>query len=61
MKRIVVETVLVIGVLVLGLEAIHYRQAVLDANVDRKRAWSTVVQLRQTCGEHAHDAASSPR
>ena len=49
MKRLVFETALVIGVLVLGLEAVHYREAVLDANVDRKRAWNTVRELRAKC------------
>jgi hypothetical protein len=52
MKRIVFETGLVVAVVVLGLEAVHYRQAVLEANVDRKRAWHTVVELRDKC-EHA--------
>ena len=49
MKRLVFETGLVIAVLVFALEAIHYRQAVLEANVDRKRAWKTVVELRRAC------------
>ncbi|MCA1826487.1 MAG: hypothetical protein ABR567_14895 [Myxococcales bacterium] len=52
MKRILFETALVLGVIVLGLEAVHYREAVLEANVDRKRAWKTVVELREKC-EHA--------
>src|SRR5262249_27242918 len=37
-KRTVFETALIMAVLVLGLEVIHYRNAVLEANVDRKRA-----------------------
>lgn len=41
---------MVVAVLVLFLEVIHYRNAVLDANVDRKRAWNTVVELREQCG-----------
>jgi hypothetical protein len=49
MKRIAFETGLVVAVIVLGLEAVHYREAVLEANVDRKRAWSTVVELREKC------------
>ena len=51
MKRTAFETALVIAVLALGLEVIHYRNAVLEANVDRKRAWKTVVELRQQCEE----------
>jgi hypothetical protein len=54
MKRIVLEMALIVMVIVLGLEAVHYREAVLDANIDRKRAWKTVVDLRQSCAEHAH-------
>jgi hypothetical protein len=49
MKRIALETGLVVAVIVLGLEAVHYREAVLEANVDRKRAWNTVVELREKC------------
>jgi hypothetical protein len=49
MKRMAFETALVIAVIALVLEVIHYRNAVLEANVDRKRAWSTVVELRQKC------------
>ncbi|HYV67130.1 MAG TPA: hypothetical protein VE964_12870 [Myxococcales bacterium] len=49
MKRTVFETALVMAVLVLGLEVIHYRNAVLEANVDRDRAWKTVVDLRHKC------------
>lgn len=49
MKRIAFETGLVVAVIVLGLEAVHYREAVLDANIDRKRAWNTVVELREKC------------
>ena len=51
MKRTAFETALVIAVLALILEVIHYRDAVLEANVDRKRAWKTVVELRQRCEE----------
>ena len=49
MKRTVFETALVMMVLVLGLEVVHYRNAVLEANVDRKTAWHTVVELRRKC------------
>ena len=49
MKRTVFETALVMMVLVLGLEVVHYRNAVLEANVDRKVAWRTVVELRHRC------------
>ncbi|HET7784422.1 MAG TPA: hypothetical protein VFL36_00495 [Myxococcales bacterium] len=49
MTRIALETGLVVAVIVLGLEAVHYREAVLEANVDRKRAWHTVVELREKC------------
>jgi hypothetical protein len=48
-KRTVFETALVMMVLVLGLEVVHYRNAVLEANVDRKNAWHTVVELRRKC------------
>jgi len=51
MKRTAFETALVIAVLALILEVIHYRNAVLEANVARKRAWKTVVELRQACEE----------
>ncbi|HEY2030817.1 MAG TPA: hypothetical protein VGH20_16585 [Myxococcales bacterium] len=47
MKRLFFEVALVVGVLVLGLEAVHYRNAVLECNVDRHRAWNTVVDLRE--------------
>ena len=47
MKRLVFEIALFIGILVMGLEAVHYRNAVLEANVDRNRAWNTVVELRR--------------
>ena len=47
MKRLIFEIATVVGVLVLLLEAVHYRNAVLEANVDRKRAWNTVVELRR--------------
>ena len=59
MKRILFDTALVLAVIVLGLEAIHYRSAVLDANVDRKRAWKTVVELREKC-EHADAQRTIP-
>jgi len=49
MKRVAFETALVVAVLALFLEVIHYRNAVLDANVDRNRAWKTVVELRHRC------------
>jgi hypothetical protein len=57
MKRIVLETGLVVAVIVLGLEAVHYREAVLEANIDRNRAWNTVVQLREKCEDTAAHAA----
>ena len=59
MKRMALETAVVITAIVLGLEAIQYRQAVLEANVDRKRAWKTVVELRRACLEHT-DALPPP-
>jgi hypothetical protein len=55
-KRIVFETALVVAVLVLGLEAVHYRNAVLEANIDRKHAWGMVVQLREHCEQTAEPA-----
>ena len=58
MKRTVFETALVLMVLVLGLEVVHYRNAVLEANVDRKTAWHTVVELRRKC-EPAGQAGAS--
>jgi len=60
MRRIALETALVMAVIVLGLEAVHYRNAVLEANVDRNRAWKTVVELRQACGEHANVQSHPP-
>ena len=59
MKRTVFETALVMMVLVLGLEVVHYRNAVLEANVDRKSAWHTVVELRRKC-EVARVGADHP-
>ena len=53
MKRVAFETALVVAVLVLFLEAIHYRNAVLDANVDRNRAWRTVAELKNRCATPA--------
>jgi hypothetical protein len=49
MKRTAFETALVVAVIALFLEVIHYREAVLEANVDRKRAWKTVTELRDKC------------
>ena len=46
MKRLLFEVGLVVAVLVLGLEAVHYRNAVIACNIDDKRAWKTVVELR---------------
>jgi hypothetical protein len=48
-------------VIVLGLEAVHYREAVLEANVDRKQAWKKVVELRAKCGdERAESRPATP-
>ena len=58
MKRTVFETALVLMVLVLGLEVVHYRNAVLEANVDRKTAWRTVVELRRKCEPAGHASGS---
>lgn len=61
MKRIVFETALVVAVIVFGLEAVHYREAVLEANVDRKQAWKKVVELRARCGdERAESRPATP-
>jgi hypothetical protein len=49
MTRTLFETALVVAAIILGLEAIHYRTAVLEANVDRDRAWRTVIELRRGC------------
>ncbi|HXN56434.1 MAG TPA: hypothetical protein VN874_09210 [Myxococcales bacterium] len=51
MTRILVDTALVVLVLVLGLEVLHYRNAVLETNIDRARAWQTVIELRRRCGD----------
>jgi hypothetical protein len=59
-KRTVFETALVMIVLVLGLEVVAYRNAVLEANVDRKVAWRTVLELRRRCEVAAPDGASNP-
>ncbi len=53
MKRMVFEVGLVVAVIVFALEAVHYRNAVLDCNIDRKRAWKTVVELRSTSNFNA--------
>lgn len=47
MTRKLIETALVLGSVILMLEAVHYRQALLAANIDRKDAWNTVVELRR--------------
>lgn len=60
MKRMVFEVGLVVAVIVLGLEAVHYRNAVLDCNVDRKRAWKTVVELRSSSEGGAVEKARAP-
>jgi len=60
-KRTVFETALVMIALVLGLEVVHYRNAVLEANVDRKTAWRTVVDLRRRCeAAGAREISRSP-
>jgi hypothetical protein len=51
MRRLVFEIALVVGVVIMSLEAVAYREAVLRANVDRKRAWNLVTELRVKC-EH---------
>jgi hypothetical protein len=51
MTRILIDTALVVLVLVLGLEVLHYRNAVLETNIDRARAWQTVIELRRRCGD----------
>jgi hypothetical protein len=58
-KRTVFETALVMAVLVLGLEVVHYRNAVLEANVDRNRAWKTVIDLRHKCESPAGQSMRS--
>jgi len=60
-KRTVFETALVMIALVLGPEVVHYRNAVLEANVDRKTAWRTVVDLRRRCeAAGAREISRSP-
>jgi hypothetical protein len=51
MKRTVLEVGLAVMVLVLGLEVVHYRNAVIECNIDDKRAWQTVLQLRRSVEE----------
>jgi hypothetical protein len=46
MIRIVVEIALVVGAFVLGMEAVHYRSAVVACNIENKRAWHIVQGLR---------------
>lgn len=63
MSRMVLQTAFVIGALIVGLEAVHYRRALLAANVDRKEAWSTVVDLRhrmERCAPCADRASLEP-
>ena len=59
MKRLVIEIGLGMMVLVLLLEVIHYRNAVIAANLDNKRAWQTVIELREKIedGGHSHSAS----
>ena len=49
MKRMVVEIGLGVLTLLLGLELVHKRNVLIETNLDRERAWRTVVQLRHTC------------
>ena len=49
MTRVALETALVVAIIALALEVVHYRNAVLDSNIDRNRAWRTVVELRGKC------------
>ena len=56
MTRVALETALVVAILALALEVVHYRNAVLDANVDRNCAWKTVVELRKECAAPHHAA-----
>lgn len=49
MARLTTEIALAVAMIVFGLEAVHYRNAVLAANIDLKRAWTTVVDLREKC------------
>jgi hypothetical protein len=53
MMRMALETALAVVAIALALEVVHYRSAVLDANVDRNRAWKTVAELRKQCAPHA--------
>lgn len=61
MKRTVFEVALAAMVIVLGLEVVHYRNAVLDCNVDRKRAWGTVVELRERNKKSENPTTTLPR
>jgi hypothetical protein len=46
MFRILIEIGLVVGAFVLGMEAVHYRSAVVACNIENKRAWHIVQGLR---------------
>jgi hypothetical protein len=46
MKRTVFEVGMVIIALVCGLEVVHYRTAVVECNIENKRAWHIVQGLR---------------
>jgi hypothetical protein len=61
MVRTWLETAGVVLLIALALEVMHYRNAVLDANVDRNRAWKTVVDLRRSCAEVKPAGASHLR
>jgi hypothetical protein len=60
MRRTLIMVGLAVAALVLGLEATHYRNAVLECNVDRKRAWNTVVDLREKNEDLQKAASASP-
>jgi hypothetical protein len=65
MKRTVFEVGLAVIAIVLGLEVVHYRNAVVECNIDDKRAWQTVLQMRRSAEalespasfEHSSEAA----
>lgn len=59
MKRLVIEIGLGMMVLVLLLEVIHYRNAVIAANLDNKRAWQTVIELREKNEDAGHSHSAS--
>jgi hypothetical protein len=60
MTRLVVEVGLAVMAFVLGLEAMHYRNAVVECNLENKRAWHIVQGLRDA-NEGLQSQLADPR